>query len=69
VAFTATTKNGALSNDIWICDIGACGHYCKSLDGMFNLKDIKEKITVGNGNSMLATKVGSLKHLKGLVVS
>jgi hypothetical protein len=29
---------------------------------MFNAKDIEEMITVGNGNSMMATKVGSLKH-------
>jgi hypothetical protein len=60
--FTATSKNGTLSNDIWICDSGACGHYCKSTEGMFNVSDIDEKITVGNGNSMTATKVESLKH-------
>jgi hypothetical protein len=29
---------------------------------MFNMSDIDEKITVGNGNSMTATKVGSLKR-------
>jgi hypothetical protein len=29
---------------------------------MFNEKDIAETITVGNGNSMVATKVGSLKR-------
>jgi hypothetical protein len=33
-----------------------------SKDGMFNLKDIDEKITVGNGKKMLATKVGSLRR-------
>jgi gag-polypeptide of LTR copia-type len=60
VVFTATSQNGTLSNDIWICDSGACGHYCKSIEGMFNLKDIAETITVGNGSSMMATKVGSL---------
>jgi hypothetical protein len=62
VVFTATSKNGTLSNNIWICDSGACGHYCKSIEGMFNLKDIAETITVGNGNSMTAAKVGSLRH-------
>jgi gag-polypeptide of LTR copia-type/Zinc knuckle len=61
VVFTATLKNGTLSDDIWICDSGGCGHYCKSTKGMFNISDIDEKITVGNGNSMTATKVGSLK--------
>jgi hypothetical protein len=56
---TATSKNGTLSDDIYI---GACGHYCKSTKGMFNMSDIDEKITVGNGNSMMAKKVGSRKH-------
>jgi hypothetical protein len=62
VVFTATLKNGTLSNDIWICDSGACGHHCKSTKGMFNMSDIDEKIAVGNGNSMTATKIGGLKH-------
>jgi hypothetical protein len=29
---------------------------------MFNLQDINEKITIGNGEKMLATKVGSLRR-------
>jgi hypothetical protein len=34
-----------------------------SMDGMFNVQDIDEKATVGNGNNkMLATKVGSLRR-------
>ena len=28
---------------------------------MFNIEEINESITVGNGKSMMATKVGSLK--------
>jgi hypothetical protein len=62
VVFTATSKNGTLRNDVWICDSGACGHYCKSTEGMFNVSDIDDKITISNGDSMTATKVGSLKH-------
>ena len=62
VVFTATSKNVTLNEDIWICDSGACGHYCKSIEGMFNIQEIDEKITVGNGDSMTATKVGSLKR-------
>jgi hypothetical protein len=63
IVFTAPSQNGTLSDDIWICDSGACGHYYKSTkEGMYNMSDIDEKITVGNGNSMAATKVGSLKH-------
>jgi hypothetical protein len=44
-----------------ICDSGACGHYCKSDKGFFDVKDINEKITVGNSESMKEIKVGSLK--------
>jgi hypothetical protein len=33
-----------------------------SIDGMFNILDIDEKVTVGNGEKMVATKVGSLRR-------
>jgi hypothetical protein len=57
-----TSKNEILTVDIWICDSGACGHYCKSGEGLFDVKDINEKITVGNGERRKAIKVGSLKY-------
>jgi hypothetical protein len=31
------------------------------MNGMFHVQDIDEKVTVGNGNKMVATKVGSLR--------
>jgi hypothetical protein len=61
VVFTATWQNEILTDDIWICDSGACGHYCKSDKGLFDVKDINEKVTVGNSESMKAIKVESLK--------
>jgi hypothetical protein len=61
VVFAATAKNEMITEDIWICDIGACGHYCNSTNGLFNIEEINESSTVGNGKSMTATKVGSLK--------
>jgi hypothetical protein len=33
-----------------------------SIDEMFNILDIDEKVTVGNGEKMVATKVGSLRR-------
>jgi hypothetical protein len=36
-------------------------HYCNSEKGLFQEESINESITVGNGKSMTATKVGSLK--------
>jgi hypothetical protein len=47
--------------DIWICDSGACGHYCNSSNGLFNVENIKENIKVDNGKSIMENKVGSLK--------
>jgi hypothetical protein len=61
VVFTATSKNEILTDDTWICDSGACGHYRKSDKGLFDFKDINKKITVENGKSMKAIKVGSFK--------
>jgi hypothetical protein len=61
VVFTVTSKNEILTDDIWICDSGACGHCCKLDKGSFYFKDINEKITVENGESMKEIKVGSLK--------
>jgi hypothetical protein len=30
MAFVTTSENGTLTNEIWICDYGACGHYLTS---------------------------------------
>jgi hypothetical protein len=40
-----------------ICHSGACGHYCRSIEGMFNVMGCEEEITVGNCNSMTAKKL------------
>jgi hypothetical protein len=63
VVFMATSQNEILTDDIWIFDSGACGHYFKSDKGLFDFKDINEKITVENGESMKAIKVGSLNAM------
>jgi hypothetical protein len=51
-----------LMKTFWICGSGSSSHYCMTTEGMFNLQDIDEKITIGNGKKMLATKVGSLRR-------
>jgi gag-polypeptide of LTR copia-type/Zinc knuckle len=61
MAFVTTSENETLTNEIWICDSGACGHYCNFKEGLMNVKEICDKITVGNGKTMTATKVGDLK--------
>jgi hypothetical protein len=61
MAFVTTSDNETLTNEIWICDSGACGHYCNFKEGLMNVKEICDEITVGNGKTMTATKVGDLK--------
>jgi hypothetical protein len=62
IIFTAISRKVNLTGEIWICSIGACGHYCNSDKGLSNFKGINENITVGNFNFMKGTKVGSLKY-------
>jgi hypothetical protein len=61
VVFLATSKNKILTDDIWIYDSRAWRDYCKSDKSLFDVKEINEKITLGNGESMKSIKVGSLK--------
>jgi hypothetical protein len=46
VVFTATLKNKILTDEIRIYDSGSCGHDCKSINGLFDVKDIHERITM-----------------------
>jgi hypothetical protein len=61
VVFAAASNREKFTEDIWICDSGACGHDCKSSKGLLNVEESIERITVGNRKSMMAIKVGSLK--------
>jgi hypothetical protein len=60
VAFTTIIMKNNFSNDLWILDSGASYYYCRS-EGLTDIKEINESIKIGNGDSMKATKIGSLK--------
>lgn len=47
--------------NIFIADSGASCHMVGRLDGMTDLTDIDESITVGNGQTIKATKMGTMK--------
>jgi hypothetical protein len=49
------------SSDMWILDSGASCLYCQSAEGVTDVKEIDESITIGNGNSMKSTIIGNLK--------
>jgi hypothetical protein len=55
------TANDGVDNKIWTGDNGASCHYGNSEEVIYNFTTISEEITVGNGNKMLAKKVGSLR--------
>jgi hypothetical protein len=61
VAFATTLTQNNFVSDIWICDSGACGHYCQSVEGLTNVKEINKSTTNGDGKSLRATKLGDLK--------
>jgi hypothetical protein len=61
VAFTTITMKNNFANDLWILDSGASCHYCQSVEGLTDVKEINESIKIGNGDSMKATKIGNLK--------
>jgi hypothetical protein len=61
VVIAGTTNYEKFTEDIWIYDSGAFGHYCNSSKGLFNVEEIKKSITVSQGKSTMATKVKSLK--------
>ena len=59
VAFGMDTRP---EQELFIADSGASVHLTGSLKGMINLKDLKnDSVTVGNGNSIDAVKIGYKK--------
>jgi hypothetical protein len=46
---------------MWILDSGVSCHYCRSVEGLTDVKEIDESIKIGNGDSMKAIKIRNLK--------
>jgi hypothetical protein len=59
--FDLVSENSELSENICIEDSGASCHYYKSDQGLFDVRDVSERITVGSGKTMKATKIGRLR--------
>jgi hypothetical protein len=60
MVFAATLDAENFDDDMWIYDSSASSLYCVSDRHMFDVRDIDEKIRVGNGNLLVATKIGNL---------
>ena len=61
VVLNTMTDYDENDQNIWIGDSGASCHYCNSEEGLYDYTTISEEITVGNGNKMIAKKVGNLR--------
>jgi hypothetical protein len=59
--FTTIAMKNSFANDLWILDGGTSCHYCQSVEGLTDVKEIDESIKTGNGDLMKATKIGNLK--------
>ena len=60
VAFPSIASDDKITNNMWIFDSGASCHYCQSMEGLTDVKDIDELIKIGNGEVMRACKTGNL---------
>jgi hypothetical protein len=54
------TNNLGKGTHIWIADSGASCHFTNDDTGMYNCQQIHERICVGDGREVLATKQGSI---------
>jgi hypothetical protein len=43
---------------LWLADSGASCHMTFNEEGMFDCRDVHSPIKIGNGKSMVATKIG-----------
>jgi hypothetical protein len=64
VVHISIATNRKFDHEIWIGDSGAYWHYSNSNEGLSNYKIVLEKITVGNGNVMMAKKMGNILYVK-----
>jgi hypothetical protein len=57
--------DGASKNmgNLWFADSGASCHMTFSEEGMYDCKEVRVLITIGNGKSMVATKIGKKKEM------
>ena len=54
-------KGGTVRRNLWLADSSASSHMTNDESGLFNVKLIESKITIGDGKYLRAEKIGSLK--------
>ena len=56
------SKSSPYSRDSWLGDSGASTHMGNTDIGMYDVQDVNESITIGNGKTLTATKIGKLRR-------
>jgi Zinc knuckle len=54
------------NKNLWICDTGASCHMTGSSEGLSNIKNIDQKVILGDGRNLKAKKIGDLRFLRCL---
>ena len=63
-AITILDKKKSIdTSHIWIGDLGASCHMTHNLEGMYDIKDEKFAVTIGNGKPIYAKKIGKWKDV------
>ena len=52
----------SFNRDTWLADSGASTHMGNSDEGMYEIEEIDSPVTIGDGKSLRATKVGKLRR-------
>lgn len=63
IVLMAQTQAGMCSPNIWIGDTGASCHMTRSLVGMSNLRNTNHTVTIGNGRTVTAGKMGTWRGI------
>jgi hypothetical protein len=61
IILSSIENNEDFYHEICIGDRAASCHYCNNDEALYDCKTISEERTVGDGNVMIAEKVGTLK--------
>ena len=60
---SADGSGNKITSTTFLADTGASSHMINDDSGMFNVKKVKLPVTIGNGKSVICTKVGDIKLL------
>jgi hypothetical protein len=61
IALYSNESEGKINKNTWLADSGASSHMTNNDEGMFNVKIVESKITIGDGKTLTSHKVGSIK--------